>query len=222
MKFEELLSIVGEEAVFETGLLLAGEADAADVHRQLSRWTQSGRLHQLRRGLYALAPPWRKVAPHPFLVANRLAPGSYVTSWSALAHYGFIPEHVALVTSAGPGRPATWQTSLGRFELRHLHRDLLWGYRRLELQGRQRAFVATAEKALLDLVHLTPGADDRAYLEELRLQNLERLALGELQRQAERAGRPKLHRAAANLVEMARAEALEYETLTPPEEQRQR
>ena len=41
---------------------------------------------------------------------------------------------------------------------------------------------ATPEKALLDLVHLTPGADSPAYLRELRLQNLERLDLGELRR----------------------------------------
>jgi len=50
MEFANLLKIVGEEPVFETSLLLAGEVDPADVRRQLSRWTTSGRLHQLRRG----------------------------------------------------------------------------------------------------------------------------------------------------------------------------
>lgn len=69
MRFFDLLRIVGDEPVFETGLLLASDADAADVRRQLSRWTRTGRLVQLRRGLYALAPPYRKVEPHPFVVA---------------------------------------------------------------------------------------------------------------------------------------------------------
>lgn len=54
---------------------------------------------QLRRGLYALAPPWRKRSPHPFLTANRLVPGSYVSGPSALAFAGAIPEYVPEVTS---------------------------------------------------------------------------------------------------------------------------
>ncbi|MFH1314516.1 MAG: type IV toxin-antitoxin system AbiEi family antitoxin domain-containing protein, partial [Candidatus Eisenbacteria bacterium] len=78
MEFLELIEIVGDEPVFETGLLLAGEVDPADVRRQLSRWTKAGRLYQLRRGLYALAPPFQKVKPHPFLIANRMVRASYV------------------------------------------------------------------------------------------------------------------------------------------------
>ncbi|NJL27260.1 MAG: type IV toxin-antitoxin system AbiEi family antitoxin domain-containing protein, partial [Thermoanaerobaculia bacterium] len=38
--------------------------------RQISRWVEAGRLYQLRRGLYALAPPFQKTKPHPFLVAT--------------------------------------------------------------------------------------------------------------------------------------------------------
>ena len=76
MKFDALLEVVESEPVFETGWLLAGDIDPADVRRQLSRWVRAGRIVQLRRGLYALAPPFRKAIPHPFLVANRLVPGS--------------------------------------------------------------------------------------------------------------------------------------------------
>ena len=99
MKFEDLVAIVGDEPVFETGLLLAGRSDAAHVRTQLSRWTRAGRILQLRRGLYTLAPPWRKRVPHPFLVANRLVPGSYVSGVSVLAFAHVIPEYVAEVTS---------------------------------------------------------------------------------------------------------------------------
>lgn len=76
MEFARLLEIVGDEPVFETGLLLAGALDPSAVRRQLSRWTKAEQLYQLRRGLYALAPPFQKVKPHPVLVANRLVPGS--------------------------------------------------------------------------------------------------------------------------------------------------
>lgn len=58
MEFEHLLEIVGDEPIFETGLLLAGEVDPDNIRRQLSRWTKARRLYQLRRGLYALAPPY--------------------------------------------------------------------------------------------------------------------------------------------------------------------
>jgi predicted transcriptional regulator of viral defense system len=71
MEFARLIEIVGHEPVFETALLLAGEVNPANVRRQLSRWTKAGRLYQLRRGLYALAPPFQKVRPHSFVVASR-------------------------------------------------------------------------------------------------------------------------------------------------------
>ena len=79
MEFETLLRVVGDAPVFETGLLLAGDVRPADVQRQLSRWCAAGRLYQMRRGVYVLAPPYQKVKPHPFAVANMLVHGSYVS-----------------------------------------------------------------------------------------------------------------------------------------------
>lgn len=126
------------------------------MRRQLSRWVQTGRVHQLRRGLYALAPPFRKVKPHPFLVGNRLARGSYVSLQSALAYHGLIPETVPMTTSVTILRPAHWSTPLGAYEFRHIKNELLFGYQLTDVGGDQQAFVATAEKAVLDLVHLQP------------------------------------------------------------------
>jgi predicted transcriptional regulator of viral defense system len=213
MEFARLIEIVGHEPVFETGLLLAGEVNPANVRRQLSRWTKAGRLYQLRRGLYALAPPFQKVKPHPFVVANRLVRGSYVTCQSALAHYGLIPEHVPIVISVTTGRPARWETPLGVYQFRHIKTELLRGYRLIDLGGGQKAFVATPEKALLDLIYLQPGGDAPDYLRELRLQNLDRLDVDELRRQADLAQSPKLRRAATFVAELARSEAQEYEML---------
>jgi hypothetical protein len=94
------IEFVGEEPVFETGLLLAGDLGPAEARRQLYRWTRAGRIYRLRRDLYALAPPFQKVKPHPLLVANRTARGSYVSRQSALARYGFIPEYVPVPLTA--------------------------------------------------------------------------------------------------------------------------
>lgn len=213
MEFAELIQIVQDEPVFETGLLLAGDVKLPAVQKQLSRWHAAGRLYQLRRGVYALAPPFQRSKPHPFLIANRLVRGSYISCQSALAHYGFIPEYTPLTTSVTTSRAGRWDTPLGSFMYQHIQAGLLHGYRLVEVGADQRAFVATPEKALLDLVYLHPGGDDRAYLRELRLQNLERLDLAELERLAERSGSPKQRRATAHVRELARSEAAEFETL---------
>jgi len=204
MDFPELLSIVGDQPLFETGLLLAGERDPAALRVQLARWVKSGRLLQLRRGLYALAEPYRRVDPHPFVVANRLAPGSYVSLESALAYWSMIPEGIAQVQSVGLGRTHQWATPLGDCSLRHVHRGLLYGYQRIQVDRDQWAYCAEPTKALLDLVHLTPGGDDPTYLASLRLQNWQTLDLDRLQEHAKRSSRQKLQRAAATLVQMAR------------------
>ena len=211
MKFKELVEIVADEPVFETGLLLAGTVDPGDLRRQLSRWTGTGQIHQLRRGLYALAPPWRKHTPHSFLVANRLRPGSYVSGLSALAFCQAIPEYVAEVTSVCGSRPELRHTPLGRFSFRHLKAGLMFGYRYVELVGDQGAFVATPEKALVDLVHLQPGGDRSAYLEELRL-NYDALCLARLESIADACDAPKITRAVRRICSLA-SSGEDYQTL---------
>jgi hypothetical protein len=213
MKFSEVVRVVGAEPVFDSGLLLAGDRDPADVRRQLARWCRDGRVVQLRRGLYALAPPYRQVEPHPFVVANRLVLGSYVSCQSALAHFGLIPEQVPAVTSVAAARPRSWETPLGRYAFRHLRVGLLWGFEEAALAGGQAALLAAPEKALLDLVYLEPAADSPDYLAELRLQNLDRLDRGRLALWAARTGKPKLRRAAARIAELAQAEDAGYEAL---------
>ena len=197
MKFCDLLSLIAEEPVFSSGLLLSGKVDHRQVRLQLSRWVKSGRLVRLRRGLYALAVPWRKVEPHPFLVANRHYAGSYVSLQSALAWHGVIPEQVHIITSVGPGRPEITITPLGTYKTQHIADGLLFGFTRMEVAPRQSAFVARPEKALLDLVYLTPGGDSPEFLRELRLQNPSAFQHTVLEEMARRSGKPKLVRASA-------------------------
>jgi predicted transcriptional regulator of viral defense system len=202
MKYETLLSIVGDAPVFESGLLLAGTDSPGYVRRQLSGWVNSGKLWQLRRGLYAVAPPYQKRKPHPFLVANRLVAGSYVSLHSALAHYGLIPEYVPVTTSVTTSRPQEREAPLGVFAYRHIQTEFFWGYRRVRVADGQHAAVAQPEKALLDLIYLQPGGDEPAYLRTLRLQNLDQVRIDTLQRFVDRFDKPKLRRASATLAEI--------------------
>jgi len=99
---------------------------------------------------------------------------------------------------------------LGVFEFRHVKRELLFGYELQDLGG-QSAFIATPEKALLDLIYLQPGGDSEAYLAELRLQNLDQLNSERLQVYAERFNMLKMRKAAERLVDMIEREKSMYE-----------
>ena len=205
--FEELLELVGFDPVFETDLLLMEGEEPSAVHRQLAEWVEAGWIYQLRLGVYTLAPPFLRVRPHPFVIANHLVRGSYVSLGSALSHYGLTPRHdlSAVTVSVASSRPGRWHTQLGDYEFRHLRGELLTGFRLVRLPERQEACVATPEKALLDLVYLEPGADSPDFLRRLQLQSLQSLNLHELHRQAEITGKTRLRRAADWISSMARA-----------------
>jgi predicted transcriptional regulator of viral defense system len=166
MNWKELLTIAQNAPVFPSSLLLAGRGSANDVRRQLDRWVKSGRLLQLRRGVYAVAPP----------------------------HYGMIPEFVPTTTSVTMSRPEELQTPLGHFLFRHVKKSAFFGYAQTEISRGQPVFLASPEKALLDLLYLTPGSDSPAYLEELRFEPTDHFDWQALQMNAERIGSCKLKR----------------------------
>jgi predicted transcriptional regulator of viral defense system len=213
MEFRSLLELVGDEPLFDTSLLLAGDVQRAAIQRQLARWQRSGHVQQVRRGLYTLAPPYRRHTPHPFLVANRMVKASYVSCQSALAWYGLIPEYTPVTTSVTTVRPGSWTTPFGEFHFRHIKLDLWFGYRLVEVAADQQAFVAHQEKALLDLLYLTPEADDPFLLQELRLQNLEQLNLEQLRSFAKRTGSLKLQRSVQQVVKLANEQGEAFDLL---------
>ena len=199
MKWRELLSSLGQEPVFSASLLQTGDVGRKELSVQLSRWVRSGRLVQLRRGVYTIARPYRKIEPHPFLLANSLRRNSYVSLQSALAFHGLIPEYVPVCTSVSTGRSEQLETALGTFSYRRIKTDFLFGFGQQEVAPNQLSFVAGAEKALLDLVYLTPGADTDSYLRELRLQHIETIDGEMLEELAGRMDKPRL-RSAARLI----------------------
>ena len=195
MKWRDLLASLGREPVLSASLLQTGDVSRKELSVQLSRWVRSGRLIQLRRGVYAIAKPYRKTEPHPFLVANTLRKNSYVSLQSALAFHGLIPEYVPVCTSVTTGRSEQLETALGTYNYRRIKPDYFFGFGQQEVAPDQHAFVAVAEKALLDLVYLTPGADTDSYLRELRLQHTETIDGETLEKLADRIGKPKLRSA---------------------------
>jgi predicted transcriptional regulator of viral defense system len=212
MEFEKLLKILGDEPVFESSLLFAGDVQPKYFRLQLDRWVKSGKIHQLRRGVYMLSAPYQKQKPHPFLVANILQKPSYVSLQSALSFYGMIPEIVTETTSVTTVRNERLSTHLGVFEFRYINKNYFGGYNFLDLGGQQ-AFIATPEKAILDLIYLQPGGDDPAFISELRLQNLDNLNIDELRFQGKLFDKPKIHRAIQIIELLVKEEYQGYEEL---------
>ena len=200
MNFIELVELVQDEPVFTSSLLKVAGIKTSQIELQLVRWAKSGRLLKLRRGLYVLGKPYRKIEPHPFLIANRLQRSSYVSFQSALAYYDLIPEHVPVVTSATTGRSESLKTPLGVFIFRHLKTGMFSGFRQVKVVDRQQVVIASSEKALVDLLNATPGSDLDGYIEELRLQNTDGLSEDELKKHAGVSGSCKVERAVKKIL----------------------
>ena len=201
MNFEQLVEKASSLVCFGPSFLAAGE-DIENVRVQVSRWVDTGRLLRIAKGLYTLAEPWRKVAADPFVIANTLKTPSYVSLQSALSYYGMIPEFVPVITSITTARPGTIETPLGRYDYRHVKKPLFWGYTTAEADAGGQIFMASPEKALLDLFWLTKGSDSPGFIDELRLQNTAQIDREQLRVYFRREEKPKLIRALKHLERM--------------------
>ena len=171
MEFSRLVELAADLHCFSPGMITAGE-DIDQVRVQLNRWVKSGRVIRLHKGWYTLGEPYRHVRIDVNVIASTIKPGTYVSLQSALAFHGMIPEYVPETTCVITGRPLTIGTPFGRIRYRHIKGEVFFGYSRYEV-GMQHAFIAVPEKALLDLLYLTPGSEDADYLSELRLHGVE-------------------------------------------------
>ena len=117
-------------------------------------WVLQGVLIQLRRGLYVVGPALNARAPSEFQMANLLYGPSCVSMYSALSHWGLIPERVYLVESVAVRMGKRFETPVGNFEYyaqRSSHFHL--GIQRVQVgSNRQFALMASPEKALSDVI----------------------------------------------------------------------
>jgi predicted transcriptional regulator of viral defense system len=195
MKFEEFIHRTAGLPVIESELLCAGIPDPRALKVQLSRWEKAGKIIQLKRGMYILAKAYRKIEVYEPYVAGILKKPSFISLEKALEFHGLIPEATFVYTSVTTKRPARFETEIGTFDFRHIKTDLFWGYESVTLH-RQTAFFASAEKALLDFFYLRHRHISVAYLDEMRLQNLEKIDRQKLLAAARRFQSPSMTRAA--------------------------
>lgn len=138
---------------------------------------------------------------------------SYVSLLSALSYHGIVPELVVTTTSATTARPECFSTTAGQCIYQHVKQELFWGYELVKLAGGDEAFMATPEKALLDVVHLQSSPNASRVRRGLRLQNLERLDAARLRDAVKLARSPRVLKVGEVIDQMMRDDAQEYETL---------
>lgn len=191
MKLDDFLKRVRDLPVIDAENLLAGVTSTGPIKVQLSRWCKSGKLIKLRNNLYLLSESLRKVDIYEPYIAYVLKNPSYISLEKAFEYHGLIPEAVPVFTSVTTKRPQKLITPVGTFDYRHIRNGLFWGYNSVTV-NKQQAFIASAEKALLDFFYLKGMRVDEGYLNEMRLQNLRKINFTKLAMFAERFSSPGL------------------------------
>lgn len=202
MKLSDFLKQVRSLPVIDTENLFSGVANPGPIQVQISRWRKSGKLIKLKNKIYLLSEDFRKLEINQFHIASILKKPSYISLEKALEYYDLIPDAVGIYTSVTTKRPGKVVTPVGAFDYRHIKNSLFWGYAPVAA-NRQLSFIAYPEKALLDFFYLTGLRIDGAYLDEMRLQNLEVVNLKKLMDFAGRFGSPGVLRAARVIKEYA-------------------
>jgi hypothetical protein len=134
---------------------------------------KKGNLIQFRRGLYIRPdcledPRWR------MRIANRLYGPSYISLQYALRWWGLIPENVPHITSVTfrKNRNKRFETPAGTYFYRDVPREVYPHSVVLESSGHPRFLIASAEKALCDLLYTISGIRSARDLEALLFEDL--------------------------------------------------
>ncbi len=196
MKWDSFIRLVADLPLFDlaTAVQMAGK-DRPRIRVQLHRWSKAGRVIRLRRGLYALAEPYRKARLSALRIANEVYQPSYLSRLWALSHYGLVPEAVPVYQSATTRVTRRFDNAFGSFAYSSLKQDFFWGFTTKEIDGVPVA-IARPEKALLDLWHLAPGEWTAKRLAAMRFQQLDLIDPARLAAFVDRWRAPRICRAA--------------------------
>jgi predicted transcriptional regulator of viral defense system len=125
------------------------------VDTYISRYLGRKDLIGLKNGMYVSSEFFsanKGDASYIFYLANIIYSPSYVSSWSALQHYGMTTESIYGTTSMALKTSRRYLVKpIGDFSYRSIRRDLFTGFS-ME-KGRFEYFIASPAKALFDLLY---------------------------------------------------------------------
>lgn len=193
MKQAELIRAFSDDPVFESSVCpVLFDESTSTSQTALNRHNNQGLVHQLKQGVYCLTEHYRRVDPHPFVVANRLYDPSYISGLTILNHDELVTDIVQVTESMTNRRANQYETSVGSFDYYHLPNERFqFGTELIRLQG-QTIRRAQPEKALLDFAYTRSGQWTMDRVESMRFQSLDKLNPDRLSDYVERYDKPKV------------------------------
>ena len=162
----DVLHIFGNTPV-STSAIASLYPAISGCNQKVASLEKAGDIIRLKRGLYVVSPEISGKRISTELAANHVDSPSYISMLSALRWYGLIPERVVTIQSMTIKHSRTFNNSVANFEYRYIDRACFSiGLRNEEVDGAS-FVIASAEKALCDLIANTSGLNLR-YLSEAR------------------------------------------------------
>lgn len=152
-----------EKLIVKYGQIVASEQiykEAEDVWDQqqakklITKLVSNGWLIRIKRGLYAIADFSNRgfLSLSPYIVANLLVKDSYVSFESALSHYGMFDQLTNKIISISKNRYKTVQLGSTEYGFVNVKDQFYFGWQEVSVNNKT-VQIATAEKALIDIVH---------------------------------------------------------------------
>lgn len=170
-QIQTALKQIGEVPV-TTSVLASALGDVVNINDKIHRMEQAGDVIRLKRGLYVVSQEITRKPLSQELIANQLYTPSYISCLSALRFYGLTPETVYQTQSMTIKHARTFETSIGVFSYSNVAREVFpVGVTNITSNGYS-FVIATPEKALCDLIAISPQVylryqtDAQRYLEE--------------------------------------------------------
>ena len=134
----------------------------------IGHWSDMGLMIKLRNGHYAFSD-FLKVKDFKLAIANKILQPSYLSMQSALKFHGALSSSSERITSVTCGKQVFYSNDFGEFAYHKISENMMFGAIRTNISNGFHITIATAEKALIDLIQLCPYCDKKEKFDKIGL-----------------------------------------------------